>query len=63
MTKLEVACVIIGFILMFFSVDDEIKMQNCTLKSIFVVYFAQSIRWIVFCAMVLLPLYFNFWRR
>ena len=58
MNKLEIACVIIGFICIILNIDFKAKGKTaiiCTLIS-------KVISDLIFGAMILLPLYFNYWR-
>ena len=59
MNKLEIACVVIGFVGMFFNFN-ETKVEG---KHAIVGYFiSKIISKLIFGAMILLPLYFNYWR-
>ena len=60
MTKLEVACVIIGFIGMVSMADFQIKIDNW--KKGVVLLLIVAMRTVPFLLMVLLPLYFRLWR-
>lgn len=59
MTKLEIACVVMGFVFMFFSIDDKIIVKG---HGFWETFFFIAVKWIVLGAMIILPLYFNFWR-
>ena len=59
MNKLEIACIIVGFIGMLFNFAEN-KVEG---KHAIVGYFiSKVISKLIFCAMILLPLYFNYWR-
>jgi len=58
MNKLEIACVIIGFICIIFNID--LKVEGKT--AIICVLISKVISNLIFGAMILLPLYFNYWR-
>lgn len=60
MTKIEIACVVIGLVLMACS---SLKLPTEAKGSFFwSVILLNIVRFIILGAMVLLPLYFNFWR-
>ena len=61
MTKLEVVCVIIGFIGMGSMADFRIKIDNW--KEGVVLLLVVAMRTVPFLLMVLLPLYFRLWRK
>lgn len=61
MTKIEIACVIIGFILCFFS--EGISIKNYDDKSTVKLYLIHFLKIFLYVLMILLPLYFNYWRR
>jgi hypothetical protein len=58
MNKLEIACVIIGFICIILNID--FKAEGKT--AIICVLISKVISNLIFGAMILLPLYFNYWR-
>lgn len=59
MNKLEIACIIVGFIGMFFNFTEN-KVEG---KHAIIGYFiSKIISKFIFGAMILLPLYFNYWR-
>ena len=58
MNKLEIACVVIGFICIIFNID--FKTEGKT--AIICVLISKVISNLIFGAMILLPLYFNYWR-
>lgn len=59
MNKLEIACIIVGFIGMLFN-SGETKAEG---KFSVIFYFVSKIMSkCIFGAMILLPLYFNYWR-
>lgn len=58
MTKLEIACVVIGFICIILNIN--FKAEGKT--AIICVLISKVILNLIFGAMVLLPLYFNYWR-
>lgn len=60
MTKLEIACIIVGFI--GFLTPLKLKLDNQGIADIILVL-ALLIRYLLCGAMILLPLYFNFWRK
>lgn len=60
MTNIEITCIIIGFIGMLFNVNGENKAEG---KFAVIAYFiSKIISKLIFGAMILLPLYFNYWR-
>ena len=59
MNKLEIACVVIGFICMLCNLDMEIKGTH---KTVVVANVFALIRSLIYLAMILVPLYFRFWR-
>ena len=59
MNKLEIACVVIGFICMLCNLDMTIKG---TLKTVVVANVFSLIRSLIYLAMILVPMYFRFWR-
>lgn len=60
MTKIEIACVVIGLVLMTCS---SVKLPTEAKDSFFwSAVLLNAVRFIISGAMVLLPLYFNFWR-
>lgn len=59
MNKLEIACVIIGFICMLCNLDMEIKGTH---KTVVVANVFALIRSLIYLAMILIPMYFRFWR-
>ncbi len=61
MTKLEIACVVIGFIGMCMSVMRSFKIMNW--KDALSVGFFTLLRDAAFLSMILLPLYFRLWKR
>lgn len=61
MTKLEIACVIVGIIGMILSHPTE--MRHCKSKADIVVYIILIESKLVFLSMIILPLYFRLWRR
>lgn len=58
MTKLEIACVIIGFICIILNIDFKVEGKT----AIVCVLISKVISNLIFGAMILLPLYFNYWR-
>lgn len=58
MNKLEIACVVIGFICIILNVDFEVKGKT----AIICVLISKVISNLIFGAMIFLPLYFNYWR-
>lgn len=61
MTKLEIACVIVGIIGMILS--HPTKMGHCESKADIVAYIALIESKLAFLSMIILPLYFRLWRR
>lgn len=60
MTRIEIACVVIGFVLMTCS---SVKLPTEANSSFFwSTILLNTVRFIISGAMVLLSLYFNFWR-
>lgn len=59
MTKLEMACIIIGFIMFFNSTEIDGKITDKELKMILT---KDIISRVVCGLMILLPLYFRYWR-
>ena len=60
MTKLEIACIIVGFI--GFLTPLKLKLDNQGIADIILVL-ALLIRYLLCGVMILLPLYFNLWRK
>lgn len=58
MNKLEIACIIIGFICIILNID--FKAEGKT--AIICVLISKVISNLIFGAMILLPLYFNYWK-
>lgn len=59
MNKLEIACIIVGFIGMLFNFTES-KVEG---KHAIVGYFiSKIISKFIFGSMILLPLYFNYWK-
>ena len=58
MNKLEIACVVIGFICIILNIDFKAKGNI----AIICVLISKVISNLIFGAMILLPLYFNYWR-
>ena len=58
MNKLEIACVIIGFICIILNID--VKAEGKT--AIICALISKVIFNLIFGSMILLPLYFNYWR-
>ena len=58
MNKLEIACVIIGFICIILNIDFKVEGKT----AIICVLISKIITNLIFSAMILLPLYFNCWR-
>lgn len=58
MKGLEIACVVIGFICIILNID--FKAEGKT--AIICVLISKIISNLIFGAMILLPLYFNYWR-
>ena len=61
MTKLEIACVIIGFIGMVLSIPT--KMNHCKSKADIVIYISFILSKLAFLSMIILPFYFRLWKR
>ena len=59
MNKLEIACIIIGFIGMLFNFDEN-KAEGKFAVIFYLI--SKIISKCIFGAMILLPLYFNYWR-
>lgn len=58
MNKLEIACIVIGFICIILNID--FKAEGKT--AIICVLISKVISNLIFGAMIILPLYFNYWR-
>lgn len=58
MNKLEIACVVIGFICIILDIDFKVEGKT----AIICVLISKVISNLIFGAMILLPLYFNYWR-
>ena len=58
MNKLEIACIIIGFICIILNIDFKVEGKT----AIVCVLISKVISNLIFGAMILLPLYFNYWR-
>lgn len=59
MKGLEIACVVIGFICIILNIDFKAEGKN----AIICVLISKVISNLIFGAMILLPLYFNYWKR
>ena len=58
MNKLEIACIIIGFIGMLFDVAEKVEGKHAI-----ICYFILNIMSkFIYGMMILLPLYFNYWK-
>ena len=58
MNKLEIACVVIGFICIILNIDFKVEGKT----AIICVLISKVISNLIFGAMIILPLYFNYWR-
>ena len=58
MNKLEIACVVIGFICIILNIDFKVEGKT----AIICVLISKVISNLIVGAMILLPLYFNYWR-
>lgn len=58
MKGLEIACVVIGFICIILNIDFKVEGKT----AIICVLISKVISNLIFGAMILLPLYFNYWR-
>ena len=58
MKGLEIACVIIGFICIILNINFNVEGKT----AIICVLISKVISNLIFGAMILLPLYFNYWR-
>lgn len=58
MNKLEIACVVIGFICIILNIDFKVEGKT----AIICVLISKVISNLIFGAMIFLPLYFNCWR-
>lgn len=58
MKGLEIACVVIGFICIILNIDFKVEEKT----TIICVLISKVISNLIFGAMILLPLYFNYWR-
>lgn len=58
MNKLEIACVVIGFICIILNIDFKAEGKF----AIICILISKLISNLIFGAMILLPLYFNYWR-
>ena len=58
MNKLEIACVIIGFICIILNIDFKVEGKT----AIICVLISKVISNLIFGTMILLSLYFNYWR-
>ena len=59
MTKLEIVCIIIGFIMFFNSTEIDGKITDKQLRMILI---KDIISRVICGVMILLPLYFRYWR-
>lgn len=59
MSKLEIACVIIGFITLF---NSSTVKGNITTREMIAIMIKETVRIIVSGCMILLPLYFRLWK-
>lgn len=57
MKGLEIACVVIGFICIILNIDFKVEGKT----AIICVLISKVISNLIFGAMILLPLYFNYW--
>ena len=58
MNKLEIACVIIGFICIILNINFKVEGKTAIICALI----SKIITNLIFSAMVLLPLYFNYWK-
>ena len=58
MKGLEIACVVIGFICIILNIDFKVEGKT----AIICILISKVISNLIFGAMILLPLYFNYWR-
>ncbi len=58
MKGLEIACVVIGFICIILNIDFKVEGKT----AIICVLISKVISNLIFGAMILLPLYFNYWK-
>ena len=58
MKGLEIACVVIGFICIILNIDFKVEGKT----AIICVLISKVISNLIFGVMILLPLYFNYWR-
>ena len=58
MNKLEIACVIIGFICIILNINLKIKRKTAIICALI----SKIITNLIFGAMIFLPLYFNYWK-
>ena len=58
MKGLEIACVVIGFICIILNIDFKVEGKT----AIICVLISKVISNLIFGGMILLPLYFNYWR-
>lgn len=61
MTKLEIACVIIGFISFLFQTDTKLNVKGKT--SVVFAMIQIIVGYLISFAMIILPLYFRLWRK
>lgn len=59
MNKLEIACVVMGFICMLCNLDMKVEGTD---KTLVVANVFALIRSLIYLAMILVPMYFKFWR-
>lgn len=58
MNKLEIACVIIGFICIILNINLKVEGKTAIICALI----SKIITNLIFSAMVFLPLYFNYWK-
>ena len=59
MNKLEITCVVMGFICMLCNLDLKVEGTD---KTLVVANVFALIRSLIYLAMILVPMYFRFWR-
>ena len=63
MSVAEIVCVVFGLIMLVSVIDGDWHFKNVTWKDILATIAPDFIRGVIGALIVLLPLYFNYWRK
>ena len=58
----EIGCVIFGMILLFSLIESDYHFKNVTWKEMFTYIFPDLVKAVIGAVLILLPMYFNYWR-